>query len=197
MDADPSADGLGWVESAYRNLAPEVMRYAMRVAHGDGHLASDLTQEAFLRLHESQAPTVDDHGKKGSGRHLLNWLLNVVRQLSVNHSRRDRYRQACGDHTMEKLVDRGRAVHDQAVIREDIDRLHRMIDALPEPMREVLRLRSLGLTNPEISAAIGVDEARVRRIVSRFFCVVRADFEKCGLVDSVRRGKGDGHVDPR
>ena len=29
MDADPSADGLGWVESAYRNLAPEVMRYAM------------------------------------------------------------------------------------------------------------------------------------------------------------------------
>jgi RNA polymerase sigma factor (sigma-70 family) len=197
MDTDPASVDVGWVESAYRNLAPEIDRKAKRLSNGDGELAQDLKHETFVGLLESGAPGVSDVEKKASGRHLLNWLLIVMRRRSVDHHRRSRYRQLDGDHSMEEIPDRCPGVHDQAVIREEVDLLRRIIDALPERQREVMRLRSLGRTNPEISELMGINAVQVARLASRSFAVVREAFKSSGLIDSVRRGKGRNYVDPR
>jgi RNA polymerase sigma factor (sigma-70 family) len=152
MDTDPPPGSAGWIELAYLKLAPVLVRRARRLLRGNAELAADFTHETFAKLLQTQAPTVSNAEKAKSGPHLVSWLNRVQTQLLVNHHRRNRYRQPPGeDRCMEEIPDSRREAHDQMVLGEELNLFRRFIDALPEPQREVMRLRSLGLkTSGEI-----------------------------------------------
>ena len=152
--------------------------------------------DAFVKLLETGVPTVSEVEKAESDLRLFRWLQLVQARLSVDRHRRDRHQQLGEDRCMEEVPDTRREAHDLAVLSEEISRLRHLIDGLSEPHREVMRLRSEGLKNPEISRLTGIDVAQVARLVSDSFAVIRKGFVDCGLMDPVRRGRGN-HVDPR
>ncbi len=66
-----------------------------------------------------------------------------------------------------------------AVAREEVDRIERALDALPEEFRDVIvQARLLGMSHQEISAQTGRSEVAVRKLLSRARARLAIELEK-------------------
>jgi RNA polymerase sigma-70 factor (ECF subfamily) len=145
---------VGLFEAHYRRL----FRYLNRLT-GDGELAADLVQEAFIRLYErGEAP--DAPGA---------WLISVAMNLFRNEATTRRRRKQL------LTVSRGEGAHSDPVLRPDqhlmlqetSHRVRGAIESMPQRERHLLLLRAEGFSYREIAGVLELNEASVGVLLAR------------------------------
>jgi RNA polymerase sigma-70 factor, ECF subfamily len=147
------------LEAMVRQHSRLVFRIAYSVVrnHAD---AEDIVQEVFLRVAKHGAKGIDDPKP---------WLCRIAWRVSV-----DRYRKS-GRHDQEEFDERVhaafvpvRAMEQEAISRETLEILDRLIATLPKKERDALLLTSVNeLSSAEAAKALGTSEASVRARVFR------------------------------
>jgi RNA polymerase sigma factor (sigma-70 family) len=130
----------------------------------DKFLAEDLFQETFLRIID----TLRSHRYNEEGK-FLPWAMRIAHNLCVDHFRKVKRSPAIITQDKKDIFDVIHVIVDDnaehRMMREQsYDRVHRMLDKLPEEQREVIVLRHFGdmsfkeiaeTTNCSINTALG------------------------------------------
>ena len=116
---------------------------------GDREEAMDITQEAYLRLHERWA-------SRDPGREPTSWLYAVIRNLAIDHMRR-RTRRPEAEIDQALLRSPAAGPEEAAARSEMAGRLWAAIASLPPEQREILLLRDWhGLDYGQIAEVLGL-----------------------------------------
>ena len=156
---------VGLFEAHYRRL----FRYLNRLT-GDGELAADLVQEAFIRLYD-RGSSPDAPGP---------WLISVTMNLLRNEFTTRRRRSSL------LTVSRSEGVHsepaplpdEQALRRETSIRVRKAIETMPERERQMLLLSAEGYSYREIAVTLGLHEASVGVLLARARQAFRERYER-------------------
>lgn len=136
----------------------------------DPDLASDLAQEAFIRLYRRGAPP-DTPGP---------WLVTVATNLFRNarnatKRRRELLTPVRAGHVLaERSVPTDRALGDA----ETRDRVRAALDRLPERDRQLLLLRAEGYRYRELAVALELNEASVGTLLARAKAAFKQAYEE-------------------
>ena len=130
---------------------------------GNHHDAEDLTEQTFLQAYRH----FERAQRESGGRPLRPWLIRIAHNLAANYYRdRSRRPQTNIDdagalataHTTEGLVQD----------REDLQRILRGVQQLPDDRREALIMRfALGMDNREIARALGRTDGATKVLLHR------------------------------
>lgn len=133
------------VDRFYADHRDGVFRYLRRIVGGH-EIATDLTQEVFLRVSRAGLPDASEPGRRA-------WVFKIARNLALNHVRDDRRRPlASGVH---EAVTPGTQELGVA--------LRGAIAALPSLERDLFLLREMaGLSYSEIATTCDVSIETVR-----------------------------------
>jgi RNA polymerase sigma factor, sigma-70 family len=153
---------VGLFEAHYRRL----FRYLNRLT-GDGELAADLVQEAFIRLYNRGA------SPDAPGPWLISVAMNLLRNESSTRARRS--------HLL--TVARGEGVHselaplpDEQMVRMETSlRVSKTIAEMSERERQMLLLSAEGYSYREIALSLDLHEASVGVLLAR----ARQAFREC------------------
>jgi RNA polymerase sigma-70 factor (ECF subfamily) len=161
--------------STYPQLAPRVHRF-LRDMLGDATLASDATQETFVRAFRRI-------GDLPRATRMVPWVFGVARFVALEMRKaRGRGRRLIDDGAPldDRAVDvRSRSPEDTLLDREALAVIERALDRLPEERRAVLLLRlDHGLSYDEIAPLMGWSLAKVKVEIFRAREVLRATFEE-------------------
>ena len=154
-----SREGTREEEAAFTGLVERNLRFAFRVAYAlvrNRADADDVVQECFLRLHRKRAWIADERA----------YIARVVWRLA-----RDRQRHLPreeGGMEMDTVTAADDSPEVAVLANHGIARIHRMIDALPEELRQPLVLSTLEeMTSAQIAAILGIPEGTVRTRIQR------------------------------
>jgi RNA polymerase sigma-70 factor (ECF subfamily) len=155
-------------DEVFARIVAEHGRFLYRVAHGvlrHAQDAEDAVQDALLKLYRGEAwrEMRDERA----------FLARVVWRAAID---RLRMRSASGEDGAEMRVADARATPEMAAAEVDERlRLHELIDALPEELRETLLLSAMEeLSSREVGLAMGVPEGTVRTRLMRARAALRA-----------------------
>lgn len=165
-----SEDSAG--DSAFPAFVERNLRFAFRVAYAllrNRADADDVVQECFLRLHRRRAwagmkaaiPSLaggirDEHA----------YLARVIWRLARDRRRRP-VREENGT-AMDTMAAADLSPETAALASNGIARIHRLIDALPEELRQPLVLSTLEeMTSAQIAAILAIPEGTVRTRIQR------------------------------
>ena len=150
------------VEAVYRRYAPAVLAW-FRSRVGDGHLAEDLTGDAFVAVMGALPRYA------GGPEAFAGWLFTLVRRDFVDHLRRSARRPETPVSELAALVTETVAdTADEVVARADGERVRVALAQLSPDQQEVLVLRVVaGLTAPEVAAATGRTVGAVKALQHR------------------------------
>jgi RNA polymerase sigma-70 factor, ECF subfamily len=147
--------------AAFRSFVDRNMRFAFRVAWAllrNRSDADDAVQECFLRLYRKGAwrEIEDEHG----------YLARVVWRMARDRQRRPAREE--GGMEMDTITATDHSPEAAAVSSSGIARIHRLIDALPEELRQPLVLSTLEeMTSAQIGVTLGIPEGTVRTRIQR------------------------------
>ena len=154
-----------WVLQALNQFEAPLMRFALRLLHGDAHKAHDAVQHTFLMLCQQRAETLDER--------LAPWLYRVCRNRIVDEIRLDS-RITVRAEPWEQIMDtRSDGMSDRLEKSEFDSMLERIVDRLPTGQREALQLWRDGLGFSEIATAIEKTEGAIRVLVHRAIIAIR------------------------
>jgi RNA polymerase sigma-70 factor (ECF subfamily) len=156
--ADSRAPGAVVTEAAFRQHHEALERYLVRLT-GDGELAADAAQEAFVRLLDQDPPPTE----------IRPWLfrvaVNVVRDVA---RKRERHRVLGMEGRAEGAHGDAPRSPDNAADRERARRKVRLaLDALSEKERQALLMREEGFKHREIAEAVGTTTGSVGTLLRR------------------------------
>ena len=144
---EPNADSAEWLRAAHQQHAPALARYAASIV-GDADRARDVVQDVFLRLWREDPARLNGC--------LVEWLFTVCRHRALDVHRKEHRMTALTEVELDTRPAAGLAPDAQAEAGETAGRALRLLDALPENQREVVRLRfQAGLSYAEISRVTG------------------------------------------
>lgn len=152
----------------------------LRARVGDEHLAADLLQETFLRIHR-RLPSVRDDER------LAPWVFQIARNLVVDHFRA----QARAASAAAEAVAAEAETPDDAANRnlEVMAWLPSSIDALPETYRDAVRLYELeALPHKEIADRLGLSLSGTKSRVQRGRALLKKNIHDCCVFELDRRG---------
>lgn len=151
-------------------LHPRLYRIAFAMT-GSGSDAEDILQELYCRLW-------DRRDELAPIRNTEAYCVTLVKHMCLDKLR------SCGRRRSEELSG-GRFPADgvspetQAVQRDAVGHLRRLIDRLPENQRQVLRLRGIeGCTFEEIERLTGLSAVNIRVLLSRARKMIREQYQK-------------------
>jgi RNA polymerase sigma-70 factor (ECF subfamily) len=150
------------VRRAFETHHAFVYRLVYRVT-GSGPEAEDVTQEAFLRLHDRRLPTNREADVRA-------WLCRVALNLAYNAHRTARRRERRESRAATDAAARGALPSDpaDALMRDaDVAAVRRALSALPERQARLLQLRYAGLSYREVAQAVDVSPASVGTLLAR------------------------------
>ena len=117
-------------ERLYDEQFPIVYRY-LTVLCGNPSLAEELTQETFYRAIE--------HSTSFRGECKLSvWLCQIGKNCWLTHLRKEKYQST--DEALEQLI-APQNIEEDFFSKENALKIHKELDQLPEPYREVFTLR--------------------------------------------------------
>jgi len=132
--------------------------------------ASDITQEAFIRLFKHMRSFE-------STNHIKSWLCRVAHNLCIDELRRRKNKPAKSlDETLEfedssasmQLADDDLTPEETVILQDDLDTLQRAIAKLPEEYRTMITLRDLGgLSYQEVAEITELEMGTVKSRLSR------------------------------
>ena len=149
------------LESAFKSLVHRQSRFVFRIAYAllrNAHDAEDIVQETFLRLYRSKEWLRIKNERAFLAR--AAWR-QAVDRMRANPKHREQ------EITLE--IPSACESPEEALLSSDSQvAIHRMIDALPEELRQPLALSSIEeLTSREIAAVLGIPEGTVRTRLMR------------------------------
>lgn len=129
----------------------------------DKYLAEDLFQETFIRIIDTlRRKKYNEEGK------FLPWAMRIAHNLCVDHFRKIKRTPAIvtsDDKDIFEMIHVAEETPEQKMMRiQSHDKMHRMLNLLPEEQREVIILRHFGdmsfkeiatVTNCSINTALG------------------------------------------
>jgi RNA polymerase sigma-70 factor (ECF subfamily) len=155
-NASQSAD----LETCVRQHA----RLVFKVAYGvlrNSHDAEDVVQETFLRAHRSGIDWVQD---------LPSWLATVAFRLAIDRKRKPKGLDI-GDFDIAATQPDAERM---AIRSQQVERLQKLINSLPEELRYPLVLSALEeLTSRQIGEMLGITESSVRGRIMRARQILR------------------------
>lgn len=159
----------GAMDTLIRDLRPRVFRYVLARLL-DPHAADDVTQEVLMTTMSSLPRYVDQ------GRSVTAWVMGIAAN-KLSESRRASARRRDGVvETMPEQAGSPDLEPERAAIRlETARRVAAMLDTLPAPQAEILRLRvAAGLSAEETAAVLGMTPGAVRVAQHRALAKLRA-----------------------
>ena len=164
----PSATG------ASRRLAQRHARFMFRVAHGllrSVQDAEDAVQEALLKLYRTDGWLRMEDEKAFLARTVWRTGLDVV-------ARRPKATEPLDDEAGREFAAGGQSAEQSMADGDERALLRRLIEALPEELRQPLVLSAIEeMTSREVSAAMGIPEGTVRTRVMRARAELKRRFE--------------------
>lgn len=159
---DPRAFG-----ELYRLYVEQVFRY-LYSRIGDVHEAEDVTAQTFLAAFET-------FGRFRQDGHFASWLFTIARNKATDHFRRSK------NIASTEAVDEIPIENDplcSLIQSEQVATLAKLIRALPETDRELLRLRFLaGLSFSEIAHFLQRNEEAVKKSIYRLLARLHGQME--------------------
>jgi len=151
----------------YLHLAPPVYKYLLyQVGNTDD--AEDLTSQVFLKIYQ-EFPRYQHRG------YFAAWLFTITRNTLRDYFRKSG-RQVPLDQAEKTSVHPD--LLEQVIKTEEMERLNRLVRALPEPDLELIRLRfAAGLSYAEIGALIRRSEEAARKAISRLILRLQSQME--------------------
>ncbi len=159
---DPKAFG-----ELYKLYVEPVFRY-LYSRIGNVHEAEDITAQAFLVAFESFDRFRED-------RHFASWLFTIARNKAMDHFRQRKNLSSIDEAAnipveIDPLYD--------AIQSEQMAALSKLIRALPEEDRELLRLRFLAaMSFPEIAHFLHRNEGAVKKSIYRLLARLHSQLE--------------------
>jgi len=142
-----------WFVSAILPHQAALTRFLKRICKSSSEVP-DLRQETYIRVCESATRSRPQFPKT--------FLFTTARNLVIDRARRERivsidYRQ---DGTSLDLVIDELTPERRLAARQDLQRLNRAFESLPEKTRSVIYLRRVaGLSQRQAAASLGIDES--------------------------------------
>lgn len=154
-------------ENSFTLLVERQSRFVFRIAFSilrNVQDSEDVTQETFLKLYRSRAWERPDNEKA--------FLARTTWRIAVDHLRK---RKNGSSDASDSEVPCGLASPEQAALEGERDAIvHRLIDALPEELRQPLALSTVDeLTSLEIAGILGLPEGTVRTRLMRARQLIR------------------------
>lgn len=141
---------------------------------GEPDLASDLAQEAFIRLHRRGAlPDAPEAW-------LISVAMNLLRNVKSTASRRRRLLTVARAEGV--LADPPPSPADVVDAEDSRRRVRVAVDRMPERERRILLLRAEGYSYRDIATALALNEASVGTLLARANRAFRALYE--GVIDA-------------
>ena len=135
-------------DQIYQNYFDPVYRYVLSISENSA-VAEEITQETFFKALES----IDAFRGESS---MKTWLCSIAKHIFLSQQRKRK------PVSLEDLAERrneSAGPEEQALLRADSLRLHRLLHTLPEPYKEVFSLRVFAqLGFREIGALFGKNE---------------------------------------
>jgi RNA polymerase sigma-70 factor, ECF subfamily len=160
--------------AALERIVRQHARFVFKVAYGvlrNSHDAEDVVQEVFLRVHRSGAREVRD---------LPAWLATIAFRLAIDRKRKPEALDIAEFELPATAPDAERV----AMHRQQIDRVHRLIAALPEELRYPLVLSAIEeLNSRQIGEVLGISESSVRGRLLRARLILK---EKLAVTEAKR-----------
>lgn len=148
---------LSWdLQELFRLYAKGIVR-ALRSRGLDPETASDLAQDAFLKVLASPPPaSAASHNPKS-------YLYKVARNLSIDHYRRERSLR-CVDlpqNAFDAIIDPSPSAETIVYDRQRLQLVERALAELPRRVREAFQLHRMGgLTINEVAKTLGMSTTR-------------------------------------
>jgi RNA polymerase sigma-70 factor, ECF subfamily len=147
----------------FREHSSAVYRYLAGL-YGREEDAEEVTQEAFLRLHQALiSKTVIESPRA--------WALTVARRLMLDRLRHERGESrrvaSVGSEVIEAVPDRAPSPEETLVKRRRLAALTRAVQDLSDVERQCLYARAQGLTLKEVGEVVNMDLRRVAEIITR------------------------------
>jgi RNA polymerase sigma-70 factor (ECF subfamily) len=178
-------------EAEFAALAERQWRFACRVAWAvlrNTHDAEDAAQEAFLRILKARAWRGLRDERAFVARTVWRAAVDRARELAVRADAPRRFRESDsgGGETMDDVADAAPGPEEAAVAADWERAVHRLIDSLPEDLRQPLAL-SVEMNSREIGEAMGIAEGTVRTRLMRARQMLR---EKIAAMEERRYARG-------
>ena len=142
-----------WLTQIFREYELPLMGYATHLL-GDADRASDVVQDAFVRLCKQPRETVQDGVRQ--------WLYRVCRNRAFDILKKEKRMKTLSDAHAESQQSRERDPEADMQRRESADQAASLIDELPDRQQEVIRLKvQSGLSYREISDLTGLSVSNV------------------------------------
>jgi RNA polymerase sigma-70 factor (ECF subfamily) len=168
------------LQDMWLDLGNRVRTFVSRRVN-DSHAAADITQDVMLKV-QSQLDALPQEDK------LPAWVFAVASNAIIDHYRARAVRDHADISEIEPIDD---ATEDerQAAIRDLKPCLMRMVEQLPEPYREAMKLADFeGLTQQEIADRTGVSLSGAKSRVQRARKQMREMILDCCYVERDGRG---------
>lgn len=148
----------------YEHFAPRLKAYMMRNG-ADAATADDLAQEALAQVWR-KADRYDPSKAAASS-----WIFRVARNLQIDKFRKKKFQEVDLEAVAER-PDVGIDSHDRSIARIDSQRVHELIQSLPQDQLDVVHLAFFqGLTHTEIGIhldiPLGTVKSRLRLAFNR------------------------------
>ncbi|HSJ25916.1 MAG TPA: sigma-70 family RNA polymerase sigma factor [Longimicrobiales bacterium] len=161
-------------DSVFEELYPSLFRYLHRLT-GDGDVAEDIAQEAFVRLLKQDLPEGE----------IRPWLFTVAMNLVRDRARKSERRQRLLSGA-PNLVTRTPLPDEDMERAERIAAVRDVLDRIPERDRQLLLMREEGFKYDEIARVIGVAPASVGTLIARALKRFVAEYDVEGNEDDPR-----------
>ena len=120
----------------YKTYFGPVYRYLLRLS-GDEQLAEELAAETFFRALRA--------AERFRGEcELRVWLCQIAKHVYYSHQKQNRKSYPVDEALLGQVADPAPPLEEVAATRDQAARLRAIVEGLPEPYREVFRLRAFG-----------------------------------------------------
>jgi RNA polymerase sigma-70 factor, ECF subfamily len=161
-------------DTVFADLYPSLFRYLHRLT-GDGDVAEDIAQEAFVRLLRQELPEQE----------VRPWLFTVAMNLVRDRARKAERRQRLLM-TAPSLVTRPPLPDENLERAERITAVRTVLERIPERDRQLLLMREEGFRYDEIARVIGVAPASVGTLIARALKKFIAEYDTRESTDDPR-----------
>lgn len=137
------------MEQTYKEYAGNVFKYLLSLSH-DENLAEELTQETFYRA-------VYSIEKYDGSCKISVWLCQIAKHIWYQELEKRKKRKT--EELNENIVSSGLSPEDSHILHNDKISLYKAINAMSEPMRDVVYMRLSGeFSFSEIGEVLGKSE---------------------------------------
>lgn len=170
----------------YEREAPRIHRFLSDLL-GDAALASDATQETFVRMFQHHRDVLHDRAR------VVPWLFGIARNVSLElqraRSRRDRFVVSDDDAVMRTRNPKGACPESVILGHEAIRVVDAALAKLSEDRRAVLLLRlDHGFSYDDIATLMGFSLSKVKVEIHRAREVLRETLDEYERAEPVSKG---------